>query len=177
MKKPCLLLLMMVSVLVSCAGPQFFYDYDRQADFSDYQTYAYYPDMETGLSDLDAERVVAAIDSILSAKNIHKATDPDFKINFYASYYEKPSRSTIGLGIGGGGGGVGIGVSGGIPIGDPDLYLSLTIEFVEAPTNILFWQTVIESKMNRDMTPVEKIEYFQGLIAEALQDYPPEKEG
>lgn len=173
MKKGIFLLFLAGLLFVSCASPQFFYDYDRQANFSEYKTYAYYSEMDTGLSDLDTERVFKAIDSVLRRKGFLKNPNPDFKINLYASYMEKPSGSRIGLGIGGGGGNVGVGVSGGIPIGGPDMYMNLTIEFVEWPSNVLFWQTVIESQFNPNMDPVERSEYFHDLIAEALGNYPP----
>ncbi|HET8837849.1 MAG TPA: DUF4136 domain-containing protein [Flavobacteriaceae bacterium] len=162
-------------LLFGCAAPQIFYDYDVQTDFSVYKTYNFYTDMETGLNDLDDERVFVAIDSALTKKGIHLSTTPDFKVNFYASYFEKPSGSRIGLGFGSGGGGIGIGVSGGIPVGAPDVYMHLTIEFVEWPSNVLYWQTVIESRFNPNMSPEERSAYFQNIILKALEKYPPEK--
>lgn len=167
---------MAVLLLTSCASPQIFYDYDRQADFSEYKSYDYYSEMDTGLNDLDNERMTTAIDSVLSSKGISKTTSPDFKINFYASYFEKPGGSRIGLGIGGGGGNIGVGVSGGIPVGGPNLYMKLTLEFVDWPSNVLYWQTVIESKFDPNMSPEKRRAYFQKLIAQALEKYPPEKE-
>ncbi len=166
----------MIFLFGSCAGPQIFYDYDEQTDFSTYKTYDFYTEMDTGLNDLDNERVFTAIDSVLSQKGIVHNTAPNFKINFYASYFENPSGSRIGLGLGGGGGGIGIGVSGGIPVGGPNLFMNLTIEFVEWPSNELYWQTVIESPFNPDMDTQERTEYFQKIISKALEKYPPEKE-
>ncbi|HET8810607.1 MAG TPA: DUF4136 domain-containing protein [Flavobacteriaceae bacterium] len=174
MKKLFLLLTVATLFFSSCAGPQFFYDYDRQADFSKYKSYQFYSEMDTGLSDLDTGRVFEAIDSVLATKGFVKNASPDFKINLYASYTTRPSGSRIGLGIGGGGGNVGVGVSGGIPVGGPDTYMSLTIEFVEWPSNVLFWQTVIESRFNPQMDPKERSLFFKELIGEALGNYPPE---
>lgn len=162
-------------LLVGCTAPQIFYDYDAQTDFSAYNTYNFYTDMETGLNDLDDQRVFEAIESALTKKGIQLSTTPDFKVNFYASYFEKPSGSRIGLGFGGGGGGIGIGVSGGIPVGAPDVFMHLTIEFVEWPSNVLYWQTVIESRFNPNMSPEERAAYFKNVISKALENYPPEK--
>lgn len=173
MKKPVFLLIPLFAFF-ACAGPKILYDYDQQADFSELQTYAFYRDMNTGLSDLDAERVAVAIDSVLIQNGFSEVNNPDFKINFYASYFKEPSRSRIGLGVGGGGGGLGIGVSGGIPVGGPTVFMRLTIEFVEWPSNILYWQTSIESKMDPNRKPAEKTAYFYELIKQALQKYPPE---
>lgn len=174
MKKYVFLLMPLFAAFFSCAGPQFLYDYDPQVDFSELKTYAFYEDMNTGLSDLDADRVAVAIDSVLTEQGLAEVLEPDFKINFYASYFKEPSRSSIGLGVGGGGSGLGIGVSGGIPMGGPTVYMRLTIEFVEWPSNILYWQTVIESKMDPNKKPAERDAYFYELINEALQKYPPE---
>ena len=173
MKKLFLLLTVAVLFLSSCAGPQYFYDYDQQANFSEYKSYAYYSEMDTGLSNLDTERVFAAIDTVLATKEIVKKSNPDFKINLYASYTEQPSGSRIGLGIGGGGN-IGVGISGGVPVGSPNLFMNLTIEFVEWPSNVLFWQTVIESRFNAEMDPEERNEFFRKLIEKALENYPPE---
>lgn len=168
------LFVLLILLLTACASPKVFYDYDRQADFSNYQNYSYYSEMDTGLSDFDAERVRVAIDSVMSRKGIAKSKSPDFKINFYASYFKRPSQNRLFLGMSGGGGNVGVGVSGGIPVGGPESYMSLTIELVEWPSNVLFWQTVIESKFDPDMKPAERNKYFQKLIGRALKEYPPE---
>lgn len=157
----------------SCASPKYFQDYDRQADFSTYKTYAFYTEMDTGLSDLDEDRLLAAIDSVLQGKGLEKSTNPDFKINFYADYFETPSRNSLGIGIGGGGGNVGVGVSGGIPIGGIKSYLNLTLEFIEHPSNVLFWQGVAEARFNPNMAPGQRSAYFHTLAAGVLENYPP----
>ena len=58
----------MVSMLISCSAIKVNYDYDKAVDFSNYSTYNYYSDMESGLSQLDEKRLLRALDSTLKAR-------------------------------------------------------------------------------------------------------------
>src|SRR5690554_8008790 len=63
----------------SCTTVRVLSDYDREADFNTYKTYAFY---KTGIdkaeiSDLDKKRILRAIDSEMSAKGFVKSNDPD----------------------------------------------------------------------------------------------------
>ncbi|TQD34812.1 DUF4136 domain-containing protein [Haloflavibacter putidus] len=171
-----LLLLTMISVfLSSCGGPKVFYDYDQNIDFNNFQSFSFYKDMQSGLRPLDQERVQEAIREQLKEQDFATSETPDFKVNFYADFYNERSNSTIGIGVGGGGGRVGGGVSGGIPIGGTKTFISLTVEFVQASNNELYWQAVIESPFNNNTKPEERIAFFNAIIEKALQSYPPEE--
>lgn len=159
----------------ACSTPKYFYDYDQQANFSFLKTYAFFSEMDTGLSELDEDRFTNAIDSVLQSKGIQESSNPDFKINFYTSYYQTPSQQSIGIGLGGGGGNMGMGVSGGIPIGGMKTYINLTLEFVEQPNNILIWQGIAEARFNPEMPPEERNAFFHKIAIGILKKYPPKK--
>ena len=60
---------------VGCSSMTINNDYDRQADFSQYKTYAWH-DSETNVADTDPfahERFLAAVDSQLAANGFSKA--------------------------------------------------------------------------------------------------------
>src|SRR5690606_7557064 len=97
--------------LFACSTPKYFYDYDQQANFSFLKTYAFFSEMDTGLSELDVDRFINYIDYVLQIKGIQKSSNTDFKFNFYASYDQTPSQQSIGIGLDGGGGNMGMGVS------------------------------------------------------------------
>lgn len=163
-------------LLISCGGTKAYFDYDQEVDFSKFNTYGFYADMESGLSELDQDRMIAALDTVLQENNFNKSETPDFKINIFAEPFNKASNSSIGIGLGGGGGAVGGGVSGGIPVGGDQLFLSITIDFADAVTNELFWQAVVESRFNENWSPQERSEFFREIAEKALENYPPEED-
>ena len=58
-------ILLVVLCAISCSTVRVNYDFDKSVDFTNYSTYNYYPEMETGLSDLDSKRLFNAIDSTM----------------------------------------------------------------------------------------------------------------
>jgi len=171
-----LLFFILLGTLISCGGPKAFYDYDEQMNFEQCKSFSFYTNLNTGLNELDEERFVNSLSQILLAEGYQHQEEPDFKINFYAEFFEQRNNNTIGIGVGGGGGAVGGGVSGGIPIGGGvQQYISITIEFANSLNNELFWQAVVESKLDRQLTPEEREEVFLEIAKKALENFPPEK--
>jgi len=162
-------------LLASCGGPKAYYDYDQQVNFNQFQTFAFFEEMKSGMNELDNERLEEALTHQLDSLGFQSSENPDFYINYYSEIFEKQSNSSVGLGIGGGGGVVGGGVSGGIPVGGNKLFMSLTLEFVNATDNELFWQAVIENKYNQNAKPEERMKSFEEIVAKALENYPPEE--
>lgn len=161
--------------LVSCNAPKAYFDYDETIDFDQFNTYQFYDDMETGLSELDETRFETALKTAMQDQNLNQSETPDFKVNIYAKSFQRKSNNTIGIGLGAGGGAVGGGVSGGIPVGGVKNYLSLTVEFTNAVDNELFWQAVVEAKFDPKMNPEERKEFFQEIAGKALDKYPPKQ--
>lgn len=161
--------------LISCGGPKAFYDYDEKMDFEQCQNFSYYSNVESGLSELDEQRFIRSLSKSLMDEGYQKSENPDFRINFYAEFFEERNNNTIGIGVGSGGGAVRGGVSGGIPIGGTKQLISLTIEFTNAINDELFWQAVVESKFNKELSPQEREEAFLEIAKKALENFPPEK--
>ncbi len=170
MKK--LILFVCAGLLISC-GAAVSYDYDKETDFSKYTSYNYFPVMESGMSELDDLRIMKATDSILKERGFTKSENPQFYINFYSKEFTSASRNTIGIGVGGGGRNTGIGVSGGIPIGGRQVNQQLTMDFIDATRDALFWQALIESDFKERATPQQKEVHYYNTIQKALKKYPP----
>ena len=68
--------LVLVLCLASCNTIRVNYDYDKGTDFTNYSTYNYYPDMNTGLSELDTKRLLHAVNAEMQAKGIRFSEDP-----------------------------------------------------------------------------------------------------
>ena len=169
-------LLFAFSILLLSCGPTLYIDFEKSQDFSEFTTYQFYPDIDSGLNELDDKRVMAAIDSVLQQRGFTKTDSNRFYINFYASESIGNSRNTIGIGVGGGGGNVGVGVSGGIPIGGKVIRQQLTVDFVDAQKDqSLVWQAVVEGELKEKASPQQKERYYYSVIEKTLRKFPPKK--
>ena len=170
------ILLLGISLLLCSCGPSVYVDYEKQQDFSEFTTYQFYPNIDSGLNALDNKRVKAAIDSVLQLRGFTRTDYNRFFINFYVNESISNSRSTLGVGIGGGGGNVGVGVSGGIPIGGSVINQQLTIDIVDATKNqSLVWQAIVTDELKEKASPQQKEAYYLSIVEKALKKFPPKK--
>lgn len=169
-----ILCLAFVSLLFSCNASRVNYDYDKEGDFSDYNTYNYYPDMQTGLSELDTKRLLDAVDAEMQAKGIKLTEEPDFFINIESNSFQKPRNSSVGVGLGGSGRSVGGGVSVGIPVGGPKMERQIRFEFVDNANDRLFWQAESQGPFKENVSPEVRDEKLRALAAKVFAKYPPE---
>lgn len=167
-------ILLLTIFLISC-GASVTVDYDKQVDFSKYNSYNYFPSIDSGLSELDNDRIIQATDSLLQQRGFVKSESPQLYINFYARESLSNSQSTLGIGVGGGGGNVGVGVSGGIPIGGKVINQRLTMDFIDAQKDDLVWQAIADGEMKERATPQKKEAYYYSVIQKILNNYPPGK--
>jgi hypothetical protein len=173
MKK--LLFLLIGILLYSCNAVQVNYDYDKAADFSAYTTYNYFSDIETGLSEFDERRIIAALDITLQRKGLLFSEEPDIFINIMSTVFPQQAGNSVGVGLGSGGGNVGGGVSVGIPVSRPQLMREIQIDLVDATRDLLLWQAVSQSPFREADTPAVKDEKMQELVTKIFDKYPPKK--
>lgn len=163
------------ALVTSCNAPRAVYDYDQAVPFETIDSYQIFPDLKSGLSQLDEQRLLNVIETELAAERLAVAEDPDILVNFYSSEYQTASQNSIGVGVGGGGGNIGMGVSGGFPIGGPETYLKLTFDFIDAEKDNLIWQAIVESKFDKNSSPEERENQLRTIVEKALKGYPPKK--
>lgn len=169
-----LLLLLGLSILISsCAAVRVNYDYERGTDFNVYKTYNYYGDMAMGMSELDSNRLLDALDSGMQSKGMSLSDSPDFLINIKSSTYQEASRSNMGVGLGGSGSNVGGGISIGIPVGQAKVNREIVFEFVDENKSGLFWQAISESSYQPNAKPEVKESQFKAIVEKVLSGYPP----
>ena len=170
----CLILLF----ISSCTTVRVLSDYDREADFNTYKTYAFY---KTGIdkaeiSDLDKKRILRAIDSEMSAKGFVKSNDPDIlmsiftkerqQVDIYSNYWR---GGYYGWGWnpyfwGGhyGGSNVSSKTEG-----------SLYIDIIDAKDKQLVWQGRGVGNLNNIQNIEKKEARIKEFVAEILKTYPP----
>lgn len=168
-------LLLLLLLLTSCGTIYTAHDYDEKQDFLIYKSYDFYPEMDSGLNDLDQKRLLKEIEIAMQNKGLVKSETPDIFINFKTAITKKASRNSIGVGVGSGGGGIGIGVGGSIPIGGPETYLELTTDFIDVKRNELVWQAIAEKRFRSNASPDVHSAFFQKIIEKSLSEYPPKK--
>jgi len=159
-------------LFVSC-GTSVGVDYDKEIDFSQYTTYNFFPNIESGLNGLDEKRIMQATDSLLQARGFVKSDTPQLYINFYAKENLRNSRNTIGIGVGSGGGNVGVGVSGGIPIGGRIYEQAITMDFIDVSNDGLVWQAIAEADLKEKANPAQKKQHYEEVVSKILKKYPP----
>lgn len=169
-----LLILTILVILASC-GTTVSYDYDTQTDFSNYKTYDFFPNINSGLSNLDNIRIMKATDSILQSRGFEKSDSPQFLINFFAKEFISQSNTTIGFGVGGGGYNGSVGVSGGVPVGGNVINQKLTFDFIDEKEDTLFWQAVGSDELKVKASPLQKDTYYFELISKIIKGFPPKK--
>lgn len=167
--------LLVLVVFASCNTPSAVYDYAPKASFNTIDTYKFYPDLVSRMSQLNEKRLLSILETELASEGLSYSEDPDIYINFYASEYETASGNNIGIGVGGSGGNVGVGVSGGFPIGSPNNYLRLTLDFIDAKNDALIWQAVVDGKFDKNASPENRETQLRIMVLKALNGYPPKK--
>jgi hypothetical protein len=167
--------LIVVLFLVSCAPIRVNYDYETATDFTTYKTYNYYANIQSGLNELDNNRLMNALDEELQSKGLTLSETPDFFIDIKSDEFQEANRSSVGVGLGGGGRNVGGGVSIGIPVGQSNLNRQIIIDFVDENGVGLFWQAVSEDSFNPNAKPDKREAKFKAIVVKILENYPPKK--
>ncbi|MBC9795492.1 DUF4136 domain-containing protein [Sinomicrobium weinanense] len=161
-----------LSVLfVACSTARI--DYDRGADFSAYKTFSFYPEMNSGLNQLDEKRIIAQTEALLRSRGFVRSDNPDMYINIFTRQYETPYNSSVGIGIGSGGRRGGFGISGGIPIRSNSTTQEITFDLIDAQKDDLFWQGVYEAKIGNNSSPEAREQMYRKVVQKVFGKYPP----
>ena len=168
-------LLLITLILSSCSSIKVFSDYDRNIDFSNYETFAYFkPEIDkVDISDLDKRRILKALDSEMNLKGLSKSETPDLLIGFTTKAKEQIYVNTgnnFGWGWGWGFNPWFWG-NGGYNSVTTRTEGTLYVNIIDAATKQLIWQGkgrggINEFMKNRD----NRISLF---IHEIVENYPP----
>lgn len=166
--------LLLVFVLTSCSSVRVATDFDREADFNSYQSFAFYkPGIDNAkISDLDKKRILRAIDAQLSAKGMSKTKTPDLLVTIFTKEKERVDIYNSHFGYGWG--------------WSPWYYSSfhapnvtsrtegtLYIDLIDAKTKELVWQGMGTSNLVTSSNIEKKEERIRLIVSEILNKYPP----
>ncbi|MEP3836455.1 MAG: DUF4136 domain-containing protein [Algibacter sp.] len=173
---PVLVLLLVVS---SCSSVRVAADYDKEATFSDYKTFAFF---KTGIdkaeiSDLDKRRILRAIEAELLAKGFTKSENPDVLISLFTKSQQRVDvyNNSWGMGRWGWGGYGGFGPGWGWGWNQPSVSTStqghLYIDIIDANKKELVWQGMGTGYLSRNMD--KKEERIKEFVSQIMEKYPP----
>ena len=169
---PFLALLVIVS---SCTSVRVASDYDKNADFNSYKTFAFF---KTGIdkaeiSDLDKRRILRAIETELMAKGFTKSENPDLLVSIFTK--ERQEVNVWNNGFGGFGYGWGWrpfynNFNNNISTTTQG---SLYIDLIDAKKKELVWQGKGSGSLNTSSNVDKREARIRTFVAEIMTKYPP----
>ena len=187
-------LLVLLIVVSSCSSIKVAADYDKNANFNEYKTFAFF---KTGIdkaeiSDLDKRRILRAIEAELLSKGFTKSESPDLLISLFTKSQQRVDVYNNSWGWGGWGwggwgwGGHGLGWGGWGWGGDgpgwgwgwnqPSVSTStegtLYIDLIDTNKKELVWQGMGTGYLSRNIE--KKDERIKEFVSEIMMKYPPE---
>ena len=96
-------LLLIAIMMSSCSSVRVATDYDKQTQFNDYKTFAFFkPGIDKAeISDLDKRRILRAIETELMAKGMTKSENPDMLISIFTKSNQRVDVFNNAWGVGG----------------------------------------------------------------------------
>jgi len=188
MKKIKLLAVPMLVLLFlsSCSSVSVLSDYDKEANFGSFKSYAFY---KTGIdkaqiSDLDKKRILRAIEAEMANRGFVKSENPDLLVAIFTKEKKEVDiyNNNIGWGWGGWGWGPGYGWGwgpgwGGAGWGGSQVSTStegsLYIDLVDAKSRQLVWQGKGVGNINNIKNIEKKEARIREFVSEILMQYPP----
>jgi hypothetical protein len=184
-------LLLILVVVSSCSSVRVAADYDKNASFEEYKTFAFF---KTGIdkaeiNDIDKRRILRAIETELLAKGFTKSENPDILVSLFTKSQQRVDvfNNAWGMGAWGWGGwgwggfGPGWGWGGfgpgwGWGWNQPNVSTSiqghLYIDLIDANKKELVWQGTGTGYLTRN--PEKKEERIKKFVTEIMTKYPPE---
>ncbi|MBT8284763.1 MAG: DUF4136 domain-containing protein [Flavobacteriaceae bacterium] len=167
----------------SCVSVRVIADYDRNADFNTYKSYAFY---KTGIdkaqiSDLDKKRILRAIENEMANKGFVKSENPDLLVSIFTKERERVDiYNNAGWGWGWGWG-PGWGYWNPWLWGGPGwgnnistrTEGSLYIDLIDTSSKELIWQGRGVGTLNNTGNIEKKEERIREFVSQILEKYPP----
>ncbi len=167
------LLLLIAVVTTSCTSVRVASDYDKNANFNDYKTFAFY---KTGIdkaeiSDLDKRRILRAIESELLTKGFTKSENPDLLVSIFTKSREKINVFNNGCGPYGYGWGWSPWYWNHPTTVSTSTEGTLYIDLIDAKKKELVWQGQGKGYLTQNID--KKDERIKEFVNKIMEKYPP----
>jgi hypothetical protein len=166
-------LLVILLVVTSCSSVRVATDYDRNVNFNNYKTFAFF---KTGIdkaeiSDLDKRRILRAIESELLAKGFTKSENPDLLVSLFTKSREKINVYNNGFGPYGYGWGWNPWYWNNYNTVSRSTEGVLYIDLIDASKKELVWQGMGTGYLTSNME--QKEERIKEFVTKIMEKYPP----
>lgn len=167
---PVALLLVMLS---SCVSVRVASDYDKNANFDTYKSFAFFKNGidKAEISDLDKRRILRAIEAELLAKGFTKSETPDLLVSIFTKSREKINVYKNGWGPYGYGWGWSPWYYDNISHVSSTTEGTLYIDLIDAKKKELVWQGIGAGNISQNMK--NKEERIKEFVAKIMEKYPP----
>lgn len=167
--------LMITILMTSCVSVRVASDYDRNANFNTYKTFAFFKNGidKAEISDLDKRRILRAIEAELLAKGFTKSENPDLLVSIFTKSRDKVNVYNNGWGP--------YGYAWGWSPWYWHNYRGTTIsrstegtlfvDLIDADKKELVWQGVGTGNISQNMK--HKEERIKEFVAKIMEKYPP----
>ncbi|WP_370226693.1 DUF4136 domain-containing protein [Mesoflavibacter sp.] len=162
-------------VITSCSSVRVAADYDRQVDFSQYKTFAFFKSGidKAEISDLDKKRILRAIEAELLAKGYTKSEDPDMLVSIFTKSNQRVDVYNNSWGFGAWGWGApGWGWGWNMqPNVSTRTQGVLFVDLIDAKKKELVWQGQGTGYLSSNME--KKEQRIKEFVAKIMEKYPP----
>ncbi len=176
-----LVTLVLMLALGSCTSVNVYSDYDKETDFSEFKTYAFYKKGidKVEISDLDKKRILKAIEKELKLKGLVPSENPDLLVNIFTKSREKIDVYNnnyygwypwyYGYGYGFGGPGYGFGYTNVTSSTEGTLFIDL----IDARKKELSWQGIGVGLLSYHKDIDKKEARINEFVNHIMTQYPP----
>jgi len=178
--------LLFLFILGSCVSVSVHSDYEKNTDFSQYKTYAFYKKGidKVEISDLDKRRILRAIKDEMNAKGMVISENPDLLVNIFTKSREKidvynnsyygwyPYYYGYGYGYYGGGFGHGFGYNNVSTSTEGTLFIDL----IDTNKKELVWQGIGTGVLSYSKNIDKKEARIREFVSMIMAIYPPDVE-
>ncbi|MEP1487010.1 MAG: DUF4136 domain-containing protein [Algibacter sp.] len=171
-------LLAILLVVTSCSSVRVAADYDKNASFDEFKTFAFFKNGidKAEINDIDKRRILRAIESELLAKGFTKSENPDLLVSLFTKSNQRVdvynnSWGNNNWGWGGYGPGWGWGWNQ-QPAVTTRTEGVLFVDLLDAKKKELIWQGMGTGYLTKNME--KKEERIQEFVSSIMEKYPPE---
>lgn len=168
-------LVLFVLVFTSCSSVRVATDYDRDVNFNQYQSYAFFkPGIDKAeISDLDKKRILRAIETEMQQKGFTKSDDPDLLVSIFTKTKENVNIYNNNYAFGYGWGWHPWYWGSGFNTVNRTTEGTLYVDLIDADKKELVWQGMGTAALARDVDRKQK--RINEIVEEILEKYPPSR--
>lgn len=176
-----ILIMILAAALTACSSLKVTYDYDGQADFTKYKTYAFTEEaLKLPIEQLNRDRILKAIENEMTAEGFTKSETPDVLVDLHVKAEQKreaTATTTGGYGMGGYYGRYGYGGGFSTTQINYNDYIegTLFVNLVDRATEKIAWQGRATKTIDEDVSPEKRESNINYAVKQIFTKYPPVK--